>query len=103
MELSKSVPHSEIGKYVQRKEYNDEIEDTQKEDGNTIEKEEEIDNFDINEAEISDLLSDIRSKYKICTNKNIRAEIKAVLADNGGKLSEDIPVDILKEIQLKLG
>jgi hypothetical protein len=64
----------------------------------------DIDELDINAdvIDVKNLVEDIRKKFKDCTNKETKDEIKLILADNGGKLSENIPHDVLKDILTKL-
>ena len=70
----------------------------------------DIDNIQINDTakteidvvDVGALVTDIRGKYKACQDKELRAEIKGILADNGGRLSESIPVDVLNDILNKL-
>lgn len=55
------------------------------------------------EINVAELVSTIRSSFKASTDAEAKKAVKAILASNGGKLSEDMPVESIKEIANILG
>lgn len=92
---NKSISKIEYIEEIEEDKIEDDVEDLE---DNTM----ELENPGIIDVDTKALVEEIRIKFKNCNNPKTKANVKTILAQFGGKLSEDIDIVVLNDILNKL-